>query len=102
MIVRNSSDIGSLIRERRVALGLDQQALAERIGVQRLWVVQVEGGKPRARVELVLRALEVLGLELHVVDPNREGTPPESPDIDAVVERARGVAGQRASKRGRR
>jgi len=91
MIVRNSRDIGALIRERRVAIGLDQQALAERTGVQRLWVVQVEGGKPGARLELVLRALEVLGLELHVLDRDREGTPPEIPDIDGVVERAKGV-----------
>jgi HTH-type transcriptional regulator/antitoxin HipB len=89
MIVRNPSDIGALLRERRLALGWDQQELANKIGVGRLWVVQVERGKPRAHVGLVLAALEALGLTLTVGEPSR-GSGPDVPDIDEVVDRAKG------------
>jgi DNA-binding XRE family transcriptional regulator len=36
MIVRTPTALGLLIRERRRALGLDQQALAKKVGVSRL------------------------------------------------------------------
>ncbi len=90
MIVRNVSDIGALIRERRLGLGWDQQKLADKVGVGRLWVVQVERGKPRAHVGLVLAALEALGLTLNVGEPQHESDL-DVPDIDAVVTRARGA-----------
>jgi HTH-type transcriptional regulator/antitoxin HipB len=62
MNLRNAIDVGLVIRERRRALGLDQATLAQRIGVSRQWVVEIERGKPRAEVALVLTALRVLGL----------------------------------------
>jgi HTH-type transcriptional regulator/antitoxin HipB len=62
MNLRNATDVGLVIRERRRALGLDQATLAQRIGVSRQWVVEIERGKPRAEVALVLTALRVLGL----------------------------------------
>ncbi len=85
MYVRTVTDLGELIRERRRKLGLDQAELAGRARVSRLWLSQVERGKPRAAVGLVLRTLQVLGVRL-VVDGERTL---ELPDIDAIVERAR-------------
>jgi y4mF family transcriptional regulator len=64
MRLRTATDIGAAIRQKRKALGLDQGTLAERVGVSRQWVVDVEKGKPRAALRLVLRTLEVLGVEL--------------------------------------
>lgn len=98
MIVRTASELGLLVRERRKELGLDQQTLATRIGVSRLWVIQFERGKPRAEVGLVLRAL--LALELHVdvgVEiptvtgraPSTSRTATVAPDIDAIVQNSR-------------
>ena len=85
MYLRTTADLGALIRERRRKLGLDQAELAQRARVSRLWLSQVERGKPRAAVGLVLRTLQVLGVRL-VVD----GKPDlEVPDIDAIIERAR-------------
>ena len=95
MRVKNVTDLGLVIRDRRRALGMDQQTLAGRVGVSRQWVSGVERGKPRAEVGLVLRALRALGLDLSV-DPQDEGArsrhEPELPsiDIDAVVDKARG------------
>jgi HTH-type transcriptional regulator / antitoxin HipB len=84
--LRNSRDIGAIIRERRRSRGLSQQALATAIGVSRLWVNQVEGGKPGAELGLVLRALNVLGVRL-LADERTSDV--EGPDLDAIVEKAR-------------
>ncbi len=90
--VRTPADIGALIRDRRKALGLDQAALAAKVGVSRLWINQVESGKSGANLGLVLRTLAALGVTLSVTTDN-DGAPSgdqvTSPDIDAVVAAAR-------------
>jgi HTH-type transcriptional regulator/antitoxin HipB len=83
--VRNSRDFGALMRERRRALGWSQQALADAIGASRLWVNQVERGKPRAELGRVLRALDLLGVDLRAGD---RSAPSGAADINAIVERA--------------
>ena len=92
MRIQNDHDLGLVLRERRRELGLDQGELAARVGVSRQWVVEVEKGKPRAEVGLVLRALRVLGLEIQVEDPAaaQEGAPESTlVDLDAILDRAR-------------
>ena len=91
MIVRTPADLGLLIRARRRELGLDQQTLATRVGVSRLWIIEFERGKPRAEIGLVLRTLTALDLRL---DVSTEGKPVASdpqaaPDLDAIVRAAR-------------
>ena len=41
-----------LIRARRKALRFDQKTLAEKVGVSRQWIVDVEQGKPRLKIGL--------------------------------------------------
>lgn len=95
MIVRTSSDLGLLIRERRKKLGLDQAELAKKVGVSRLWVIEFEKGKPRAEIGLVLRTLLALDLELEVspeptaAEVKRRAGAISVPDIDAIVRDAR-------------
>jgi HTH-type transcriptional regulator/antitoxin HipB len=96
LILRTPADFGALIKDRRRALGLDQAELAERIGVSRLWVNQVERGKPGAGLGLILRALADLGVELTVGTTDqsggkrgRAGTPVITPDINAIIAGAR-------------
>lgn len=96
MQVRTPGDIGGLIRARRRALGLDQRALAARIGVSRLWIGEVERGKPGASLGLVLQALAALGVTLSTPDqPGDEKTqaeafpPVEGRDINAVIDALR-------------
>ena len=94
MLARTPRDLGLMIREQRRKLGLEQRELAQRIGVSRQWVVEVEKGKPRAELALVLRALAALELALDVSP--RDQSPPAAPDpawgvdLDEVLARARG------------
>lgn len=83
-VATTAADLGALIRERRLALGLSQQALAERVGVSRQWIVEVERGKDRAEVGRLLRVLNVLDLALRV-----EPRPPADMDLDAILADAR-------------
>jgi HTH-type transcriptional regulator/antitoxin HipB len=66
MRIRTAADLGALIRERRVRLGMDQSDLAEKAGTSRKWIVEVEQGKPRAEIGLVLRTLKALGVSLDI------------------------------------
>jgi HTH-type transcriptional regulator/antitoxin HipB len=61
-------DFGSAIRDRRRRLKLGQDELAARVGVSRKWIIDVEKGKPRAEIGLVLRTLDALGLHLSLGD----------------------------------
>ena len=78
--IHTSDDLGVAVRERRRELGLSQQQLADRLGVSRQWIVGLEGGKPRAEIGLVLRALRSLDLRV-LVQPVDSGPI----DIDALV-----------------
>ncbi len=62
--LKNTRDIGALIRRRRKDLGFDQAELAERNGVSRAWLVKVERGHPNAQIGLVLRLLALKNLSL--------------------------------------
>lgn len=68
MRVRSAKDLGLMIREKRRQRGWDQQTLADRIGVSRLWISEMENGKRSVQLELVLRALAVLDIDLQARD----------------------------------
>lgn len=97
--LRTAADIGALIKDRRRALRLDQADLARTVGVSRLWVSQIERGKPGASLALILRAFAALGIEL-TGNPLQQGILPGAPhsavappivtpDINAIVADAR-------------
>lgn len=93
MQVRTAKDIGAFIRDQRKKQKLDQADLAEKVGVNRRWVLEVERGKPRAEIGLVLKTLDALGLTLSIdgePTPRSGGTNEIEPvDIDAVVAKAK-------------
>ena len=91
MRVRSPSELGALIRARRRELGLDQSALADRVGVSRQWIIEVEKGKPRAAIGLVLRTLNALGIFLDARnEPLQKAKPSDTKvDLDALIEAAR-------------
>ena len=95
--LRTPADIGALIRARRRELGYNQTMLAEMAGVSRLWINQLERGKPGAGLGLVLRTLGALGIELTGGDAGSgydvDATLPRiiTPDINAIIENARTV-----------
>ena len=91
MRIRTPIDLGAVIRDRRTKLRLNQKSLAAKVGASRQWIVEVEKGKPRAEVGLVLRTIEALGLDLAADEPGKairqKGPPPV--DIDSIVAAAR-------------
>jgi len=92
MQVKTTNDIGSLIRDRRSQLGWNQEELASRIGVSRLWIVQLEKGKPTAQIGLVLRTLKELGLTLDTSVAKTTGsrrTGAGAVDLDRIIQSAR-------------
>ena len=86
MPIRTPIDLGALIRERRRRNGWDQQTLADKIGVSRQWVIEIEKGKPRAEVGLVLRALDALG---YVVEEHAPESSQGKLHIKSTKERVR-------------
>ena len=91
MRIRTAVDIGALIRDRRLKLGLKQKVLADRIGASRQWLIEVEKGKQRAELGLVLRTIEELGISLVTTDtPSLEERMRSGAiDIDRIVIAAR-------------
>jgi HTH-type transcriptional regulator/antitoxin HipB len=92
MLLRTPIDIGFAIRDHRRRLGLDQGELARRVGASRKWLVEVEKGKPRAEIGLLLRTLDALGLRLSIDadgTATASGAAVPSVDIDRLLDRAR-------------
>lgn len=80
------------IRDERKRQKLDQATLASIIGVNRRWVMEVERGKPRAEIDLVLKALAALGLTLSIHRDDTSGSTAnalDNVDIDAIVRKAK-------------
>jgi HTH-type transcriptional regulator/antitoxin HipB len=91
MRIRTPADLGTLIRCTRKKLRLDQSTLAKKIGVSRLWLIEIEKGKPRAEIGLILRALNSLHINLAAMasdTPSRKH-PDAAVDIDRIVAAAR-------------
>lgn len=90
MRVRTSSDFGRLLKDRRLSLGLNQQAVAEQLGVTRQWVAGLERGKARADIGQFLRIVDQLGLRMELSVPGTT-IPARKPriaavDIDAIAD----------------
>ena len=90
-MIRTAADIGAIIRDRRRKMRLDQGALAKRVGVGRQWIVDIEKGKPRAGIELVLRTLTALGLSVTLSEKGaaRSAEPAPAVDLDRIIDAAR-------------
>ena len=65
MLLRNAREVGELIADGRRRLRWSQFDLAQRAGVSRQWVSQVENGKTTVEFDLVLGALHALGYALY-------------------------------------
>jgi HTH-type transcriptional regulator/antitoxin HipB len=96
MRIRTPTDLGALIRDYRNRLGHDQKSLAEKVGVSRQWIVEVEQGKPRAEIGLLLRTISALGIALDAGPDSKEPKNKSTShgvdahvNIDSIVESAR-------------
>jgi HTH-type transcriptional regulator/antitoxin HipB len=86
--LRNPEQLGRLIRLKRLEKHLSQSALAERLGVERKWVIHLEAGNSKAEFGLVLKALAALGLRASLSDENQSAAGkahrPEPSRLDEV------------------
>ena len=95
MFIRTPRDLGAAIRDRRRRRGWSQRELAEKVGASRQWVNEVEKGKTRTEVGLVLRTLDALDVTLWLDHDDRmhdenDGLDIDSIDVDDIVDNARG------------
>jgi HTH-type transcriptional regulator/antitoxin HipB len=95
MIIRTPAELGATIKDRRRQLRLGQQQLAEKVGVSRQWLIEVERGKSGAEIGLVFRTLAALGITLRA-DAGDTPPAPKKPaagtvDLDAIIAKARRI-----------
>ena len=76
--------IGRRIRERRLrsAQRLSQAKLAERLGISRVSVVNIEAGRQHAPLHLLWQIAEILDVELVMLIPRRDELNPPSCAIE--------------------
>ncbi len=96
MLIRRPSELGAIIAAARRARTLTQGDLAQRLGVSRVWLGQIERGKASARIDLVFRVLNELDVTLtaDIGDQSTTGTAEASSqsgfdidiDIDAIAD----------------
>jgi HTH-type transcriptional regulator / antitoxin HipB len=91
MLIRTFADIGAIIRDRRKTLKLDQSTLAKSIGASRQWVIALEHGHARAELDLVLRAIDAVGIRLDasIAQTKRPSSTQPAVDINAILTRAK-------------
>ncbi|OLT50990.1 helix-turn-helix domain-containing protein [Cellulosimicrobium sp. CUA-896] len=67
--IANEIQLGAALRERRERAGLTQGRLAERAGVSRAFVIDLERGRrPRAELNRVLSVMRALDAAITLVD----------------------------------
>jgi HTH-type transcriptional regulator/antitoxin HipB len=74
MNLRTAEQLGAAIRLKRKEKHLTQSQLANLLGAERKWVINLEAGNSKAEIGLVLRALEALNLRAFLTDVAKQGT----------------------------
>ncbi len=89
MLLRNAREVGDLIADGRRRLRWSQFDLAQRAGVSRQWVSQVENGKTTVEFDLVLGALHALGYAVYAQSKDWIESSQPSSGQNAVLLRTR-------------
>jgi len=87
-VSQDDRELGLWIRQRRLERGLAQHVLAERAGLSRRWLVDVENGHLQPKFTDLLRLVEVLGADLTEVPGVRRSRVDLSPRKLATEEGA--------------
>jgi transcriptional regulator with XRE-family HTH domain len=64
---------------------MSQADLASKLGTSRLWITEIERGKPGASLGLILQALSALGLELTTDDKGKGAKDAGAKSNDALM-----------------
>lgn len=79
--IKTAEALGQAVRSRRLEKHLSQAALAARMGVERKWVVRLEAGNHAAEVGNVLKALQILELDVKLFVPGERPLPMNTPTL---------------------
>jgi len=66
MVAHDAADIGSLIRKKRIGLGMTQSQLADITGNGTRFISDLENGKQTMQIGKVLDTLHVLGIDVYI------------------------------------
>jgi HTH-type transcriptional regulator/antitoxin HipB len=84
--LRTVDAVARAVREERDAHGLTQAQLAEKAGVGRRFIVDLEAGHQRAELAKVLDVLDALDIHAAVLPPAVKRTHPQDVDLDKVID----------------
>jgi HTH-type transcriptional regulator/antitoxin HipB len=93
--IQTAEQLGSAIRLKRLERGISQVDLAQRLGVERKWIIKLEAGNPKAELGLVLKALAELDFLSRLTSPlepseestGRASSKEKASRLDEVFER---------------
>jgi len=75
--IATAQELGRTVRDARIAIGMTQQQLAERVGASLRWVTKFETDASTSHTDKVIAAVHAVGLVIDVVgsepDPRRAG-----------------------------
>lgn len=74
--------LAHIVAEERKASGVTQAELAEKAGVSRRFVIEVEKGHPRAELDKVLALLHALNIRPYALPPIASTVDPDAIDLD--------------------
>jgi len=84
-----SQDVADTIRAQRAIRRWSQTALAERAGVGRRFIVDLEAGKPTVELGKTLKVLDALDIHAVALPPAPTPAAPGDFDLDAHLDRFR-------------
>jgi len=73
--IKNSEELGAAIRTERKRLKVTQKELAMAAGIGLRFLIELELGKPTARIEGVFKVLQALGIKLTIGTSERMTVP---------------------------
>ncbi|MBS6344379.1 MAG: helix-turn-helix transcriptional regulator [Bifidobacterium pseudolongum] len=88
------------VRDARIARGLTQAELAQRVGVSRPWISRFESGHvENAGFERIMKLFEVLDMRMEVsYETNKSATPSQGDDSESVDNAGSAVAMRRVDR----
>jgi transcriptional regulator with XRE-family HTH domain len=91
IVIGTTAALGAAVKARRLELGWSQAKLADRLRVQRQWVIRLEGGADGAEIGTVLKALRALGLSIVIGTERGDASKQAAPasNLDDVFARLR-------------
>ncbi len=88
--IRTAHDVARVVRDARHRRQTSQEALAAAAGVSRRWLIDLEAGKPRAELNLVLTVLQTLGVPLHAGAGSDDGSTSPARSVENVGDQPAG------------